>query len=160
MKPSVVAVVISHDEPDYFFQTLSALNKQTQKVDRIIVIDTSNTDACVTIARDAGVDEIHQLPASTTLANSIAFATKAIADAQWIWLLHDDSAPEADALKNLLQAVELSPSVVIAGPKLVDWQDPRVVNQLGLTLTPLGDLFSIVSGELDQSQHDLSLIHI
>jgi GT2 family glycosyltransferase len=154
MKPSVVAVVISHDEPDYFFQTLSALNKQTQKVDHIIVIDTSNTDACVTIARDAGVNEIHQLPASTTLANSIGFASKAIADAQWIWLLHDDSAPEADALKNLLQAVELSPSVVIAGPKLVDWQDPRVVNQLGLTLTPLGDLFSIVSGELDQSQHD------
>ncbi len=154
MKPSVVAVVISHDEPDYFSRTLSALKKQTQKVDRIIVIDTSNTDTCVTIARDSGVDEIHQLPASTTLANSVAFATKTIADAHWIWLLHDDSAPEPDALKNLLRAVELSPSVAIAGPKLVDWQDSRVVNQLGLTLTPLGDLFSIVSGELDQSQHD------
>ena len=154
MKPFVVAVVISHDEPDYFFQTLSALKKQTQKVDRIIVIDTSNTDTGVTIARDAGVDEIHQLPSSTTLANSVAFATKAIGDAQWIWLLHDDSAPEPDALKNILQTVELSPSVSIASPKLVDWQDSRVVNQLGLTLTPLGDLFSIVSGELDQSQHD------
>lgn len=154
MKPSVVAVVISHDAPDYFSKTLSALKNQTQKVDRIIVIDTSNTDSCAAIARDLGVDEIHQLPSSTTFANSVAFATKAIADAQWIWLLHDDSAPQQDALKSLLHAVELSPSVAIAGPKLVHWNDSRVVNQLGLTLTPLGDLFSIVSGELDQSQHD------
>ena len=154
MKPSVVAVVISHDEPDYFSKTLFALKQQTQKVDRIVVVDTSNTDSCAAISREAGVDEVHQLPSSTTFANSVAFAAKAIADAQWIWLLHDDSAPEPDALKNLLHAVELSPSVAIAGPKLVDWNDSRVVNQLGLTLTPLGDLFSIVSGELDQSQHD------
>ena len=154
MKPSVVAVVISHDEPDYFFKTLNALKNQTKKVDRIIVIDTSNTDSCAAIARDAGVDELHQLPSSTSFANSVAFATKIVADAQWIWLLHDDSAPEPEALLNLLRTVELSPSVAVAGPKLVDWNNPRVVNQLGLTLTPLGDLFSIVSGELDQSQHD------
>ncbi|MEY3677384.1 MAG: hypothetical protein RL351_611 [Actinomycetota bacterium] len=154
MKPFVVAVVISHDEPDYFFKTVSALKQQTKKVDRIIVIDTSNTDSCAAIARDSGVDEVHQLPASTSFANSVAFATKTIADAEWIWLLHDDSAPEPDALQNLLRTVELSPSVAVAGPKLVDWNDSRVVNQLGLTLTPLGDLFSIVSGELDQSQHD------
>lgn len=155
MKPSVVAVVVSHDEPDYLSSTLSALKDQSHPVDRILVVDTSNTSRCIEVARAAGVLDIHQLPPETTLANSIAFAVKNIQDApNWIWLLHDDSAPEKSALQNLLQAVELSPSVAIAGPKLVDWHDPRVVTQLGLTLTPLGDLFSIVSGELDQSQHD------
>lgn len=159
MKPLVVAVVISHDEPDYFAATLAALKTQTKSVDHILVIDTSTDESCLKIAQASGVDEIHQLPASTTFANSVAFAIKNISTSfaeapQWLWLLHDDSAPDKDALKHLLYAVELSPSVAIAGPKLVDWNDSRVVNQLGLTLTPLGDLFSIVSGELDQSQHD------
>lgn len=159
MKPSVVAVVISHDEPDYFSATLDALKKQTRSVDQIFVVDTSTNSNCVDLARAAGVSQVEQLPSSTTLANAVAFAVKNISSnfsekPDWIWLLHDDSAPEQSALQNLLQAVELSPSVALAGPKLVDWNDPRVVNQLGLTLTPLGDLFSIVSGELDQSQHD------
>lgn len=159
MKPSVVAVVISHDEPDYFAVTLAALKNQTKRVDRIIVIDTSTDDSCLKVAQASAVDEIHQLPASTTFANSVGFILKNISSSfaetpLWIWLLHDDSAPDKEALGHLLQAVELSPSVAVAGPKLVDWNDSRVVNQLGLTLTPLGDLFSIVSGELDQSQHD------
>lgn len=161
MKPLVVAVVISHDEPDYFAATLAALKNQTKSVDHIIVIDTSTDESCLKIAQASGVSEIHQLPASTTFANSVGFAVKNISSSflqtpQWLWLLHDDSAPDKDALKHLLHAVELSPSVTVAGPKLVDWNDSRVVNQLGLTLTPLGDLFSIVSGELDQSQHDES----
>ena len=159
MKPSVVAVVISHDEPDYFAVTLAALKNQTKRVDRIIVIDTSTDDSCLKVAQASAVDEIHQLPASTTFANSVGFILKNISSSfaetpLWIWLLHDDSAPDKEALGHLMQAVELSPSVAVAGPKLVDWNDSRVVNQLGLTLTPLGDLFSIVSGELDQSQHD------
>ena len=159
MKPSVVAVVVSHDEPDYFSATLDAVKKQTRSVDQILVIDTSTNSNCVELARAAGILQIEQLPSSTTLANSVAFAVKNISASaseqpDWIWLLHDDSAPEPNTLQNLLQAVELSPSVALAGPKLLDWNDSRVVNQLGLTLTPLGDLFSIVSGELDQSQHD------
>ena len=154
MKPSVVAVVISHDEPDYLASTIAALKKQSRPVDQIMLIDTSADDACIKIAHDFGITEIHKLPTHSSLQESISFATKNIPDAGWLWLLHDDSAPEADALKNLLHAVELSPSVAIAGPKLLDWNDSRVVSQLGLTLTPFGDLFSLVSGELDQSQHD------
>ena len=154
MKPSVVAVVVVHDEPDYFSVTLSALKSQTRKVDRVIVIDTSKEDTCNQIAIDSGVDEIHRLPENYSLAQSINFAIKHVGEAQWLWLLHDDSAPNPNALELLVQAVEQSPSVAIAGPKLMQWENEKVVSQLGLSLTPFGDLFSFVNGELDQSQHD------
>lgn len=154
MKPSVVAVVISHDAPEYLTATLKAVKNQTNSVDRILVIDTSTTEDCQQVARDFGITEFHSLSSKYSLANSLAFALKQIQDTNWVWLLHEDSAPHEDALENLLRAVELSPSVALAGPKLLDWDDSRVVSQLGLTLTPMGDLFSFVSGELDQSQHD------
>jgi GT2 family glycosyltransferase len=154
MKPSVVAVVISHDAPEFLTATLQAVKTQTHSVERILVIDTSTDDECQRVATDFGITEFHRLSTKYSLANSLAFAMKQIPETNWVWLLHEDSAPHEDALENLLRAVELSPSVALAGPKLLDWEDQRVVSQLGLTLTPLGDLFTIVSGELDQSQHD------
>lgn len=154
MKTSIVAIVIAHDEPDFFFQTLEALKTQSHPLDRILVIDTSTNDACSAVARNSGVTEIHKLSSKSSLAESLFFALEKIEQVDWVWLLHDDSAPQSDALENLLRAVEVSPSVAVAGPKLIDWNDPRVVSQLGLTLTPMGDLFSLVSGEFDQSQHD------
>ena len=39
---------------------------------------------------------------------------------EWLWLLTADTAPEPHALERLLAAVEVAPSVSIAGPKLVD----------------------------------------
>lgn len=35
---------------------------------------------------------------------------------QWLWLLHDDCAPEPDALAELLRVADASPSTVIVGP--------------------------------------------
>jgi GT2 family glycosyltransferase len=154
MKPSVVAVVVSHDESEFLARTLAALKAQTRSVDRIILVDTSTDNKNVEMANAAGLTNILKLDSKTPLNQSLHFATQNLVDVDWVWILHDDSAPEVNALAEMLRAVELSPSVAVAGPKLVDWNDSRVVNQLGLTLTPLGDLFSIVSGELDQSQHD------
>lgn len=152
MKPAVAAVVISHDEPEFLAATLAALKAQTRPADQIILVDTSASDFVFATA-EFGINKFEKLSSASTLSASLAAVTKDLS-ADWIWLLHDDSAPEPDALAELLRSVELSPSVAVAGPKLVDWNDHRVVNQLGLTLTPFGDLFSIVSGELDQSQHD------
>jgi len=154
MKPSVVAVVVSHDESEFLARTLAAVKAQTRSVDRVILVDTSTENKNVELANAAGLTNILRLDSKTPLNQSLHFATQNLVDVDWLWILHDDSAPEVNALAELLRAVELSPSVAVAGPKLVDWNDSRVVNQLGLTLTPLGDLFSIVSGELDQSQHD------
>ncbi len=154
MKPSVVAVVVVNDEPNYFAATIAALKKQSRPVDRIVVVDTSKKDDCAEIATANGLNELHKLPSTYSLQQSLTYATKHIEDAEWIWLLHDDSAPQPQALAEMLRAIEQSPSVAIAAPKLVDWQNDKLVSQLGLTLTPFGDLFSIVNNELDQSQHD------
>jgi len=154
MSSSVVVIVIAHDEPDFLSRTLDALKSQSVSIDRTLLVDTSTNEVCSVMARSSGITEVYKLSSNTSLAESLFLALEKIEQADWVWILHDDSAPQPDALKNLLRAVELSPSVAVAGPKLVDWNNPRLVSQLGLTLTPMGDLFSSVSGEFDQSQHD------
>lgn len=44
---------------------------------------------------------------------------------QWLWLLHDDCAPEPDALAEMLRVVDTDPHAAIVGPKLRGWYDRK-----------------------------------
>lgn len=74
----------------------------------------------------------------------------------WVWLLHDDSAPAPDALARLLDAVERSPSVGVAGCKERTWDDPNGLLRTGFTTSRAGRPISGVdAGEVDQGQTDV-----
>src|SRR5690606_21211102 len=66
-----------------------------------------------------------------------------------------DSAPAADALEQLLRAVEIAPSVAVAGPKAMAWDRPDVIAGFGESMTRFGSSVQLVDGELDQAQHDV-----
>ena len=149
MKVNVSAVVLSHDEPVSLTRVLDQLSKQTSPPSRILVVDTSKTQT----APSAGFETL-KLNHKSSFALSIETAVKHLATDGYLWILHDDSAPDADALEKLLKEVELSPSLAVVGPKQVDWDDPKLIKQMGLTLTRGGRLFSRVRGEFDQGQHD------
>ncbi|MBG6182815.1 hypothetical protein IWX65_000762 [Arthrobacter sp. CAN_A214] len=73
----------------------------------------------------------------------------------WLWLLHDDSAPEPSALEELLSAVERAPSVTVAGAKQVGWDDPKKLEDVGLSVSRWAERLTLIDGgELDQGQHD------
>lgn len=149
MTVNVSAVVLSHDEPVSLTRVLDQLSKQTVPPSRILVVDSSKTE----VAPTAGFETL-KLNHKTSFAAAIEASVKHLATDGYIWILHDDSAPDADALEKLLKEIELSPSLAVVGPKQVDWDDPKLIKQMGLTLTRGGKLFSRVRGEFDQGQHD------
>ncbi|MEY2849169.1 MAG: hypothetical protein RI885_1836, partial [Actinomycetota bacterium] len=73
----------------------------------------------------------------------------------WLWLLGHDNAPHPDALARLLGAVEIAPSVAVAGPKLMQWDAPDVIAEYGESMTATGASLVLVGDELDQAQHDV-----
>ncbi|MEN9965199.1 MAG: hypothetical protein RJA60_196 [Actinomycetota bacterium] len=157
MNAFVTAVVVIHDADEFFVATSQAVANQTHKPDRILVIDSgTNADSNTNRERSEalGFDYI-RVESDAKLQDCIQAAISASNHPdQWLWILHDDSAPAPTALQDLLAAIELSPSVAIAGPKLVQWQQPRMISQLGLTLTSGNAPFSPVSAQFDQGQHD------
>jgi GT2 family glycosyltransferase len=142
MKTFVSAIVISHDSPEFLSRTLEAL--KNQPINELVHVETSNNISAGSLS----------LPGAT-LAKSLDFAVQQTsAESQWLWILHEDSTPLSGALQQQLAVAEVSPSVAVIGAKQVDYQDHRTIVQLGLTLTKQKKLFSLVSGELDQSQYD------
>ena len=143
MKTFVSAIVISHDSEEFLSRTLAALKQQP--IDELIHIETSS-------AATGGATAILE---NASLAKSLALAvSKTSEQSEWFWILHDDSTPLPGALEAMLAIAETSPSVAVIGAKQVSFDDNRLIVQQGLTLTRRGGLFSLVTGELDQSQHD------
>ncbi|GAA4434158.1 hypothetical protein GCM10023169_41420 [Georgenia halophila] len=77
------------------------------------------------------------------------------ARAEWLWLLHDDSAPAPGALDQLLHAAESGRSVAVAGAKQRDWDDPDRLLEVGIRATRTARRVpEIEPGEIDQGQYD------
>ncbi|MGP4002118.1 glycosyltransferase, partial [Streptomyces sp. 8N706] len=74
---------------------------------------------------------------------------------QWLWLLHDDCAPEPDALAELLRVADSSPSTAVVGPKLRSWYDRRQLLEAGVSIANSGRRWTgLERREQDQGQHD------
>ena len=149
MTANVCAIVLAHDQPQYLDRVLADLRNQSVAPTKVLVVDTSKNSSISNLGF-----EVLKLDSKTGFAAAIDAAVQHMSAEGYLWILHDDSAPEQRALEQLLREVELSPSLAIVGPKQVDWENPKIIKQLGLTLTRAGRLFSRVRGEFDQGQHD------
>ncbi|MFD1716990.1 glycosyltransferase family 2 protein [Georgenia deserti] len=82
-------------------------------------------------------------------------APDAGAAAEWLWLLHDDSAPAPEALDRLLHAAESGRSIALLGAKQCDWDEPDRLLEVGVRATRSARRVpEIEPGEIDQGQHD------
>lgn len=152
---SIAAVVVSHGASDYLERTLADLASQSYPLQQIVVVDTAGEDQAIELSRKHDFAAIQ--PGDLALGAAINAGINALGSRpNWIWILHDDSAPESDALKQLAKAAEISPSVAMIGPKLLSWDKPIEIQQMGLTLTRSGRPFLQVEREYDQGQHDTS----
>ena len=73
--------------------------------------------------------------------------------ATWVWVLNPGSEPKPSALAELLSAVADSTTIGQVGPMQLSKQNPKLITQLGLSLSPLGAPVGLVSSQLDQAQH-------
>jgi GT2 family glycosyltransferase len=169
----VTTVVVCRNGAATLGEVLDALANQRRQPERLVAVDLGSTDETRSIITDRhGADTLVSLDAGTAFGDAVqagldAFGKprrrKATPDdeedtaklpVEWIWLLHDDSAPEVDALDELLVRVTHSPSVWLVGPKIRDWSGERLV-QAGLTIDAVGHIDAGVDvGELDQGQLD------
>ena len=74
---------------------------------------------------------------------------------EWVWLLHDDSAPAPSCLERLLAAADAHPRTAILGPKALGWHDRRLLLEVGFSITGAGRrVTGLERREHDQGQHD------
>ncbi|MDK1360128.1 glycosyltransferase family 2 protein [Arthrobacter sp. zg-Y1219] len=165
----VCAVVVAHNGAQYLPETLTALAGQTRPPDLCVGVDAGSTDNSAALLQQglsAGSPVVTAPPKTgfgaavraglaelDALAEPATDPSDGIVD--WLWLLHDDSAPAPQALHELLLAVERAPSVTIAGAKQVEWENERLLVDVGVSISRWAERVTLIDAdELDQGQYD------
>ncbi|WP_183511141.1 glycosyltransferase [Paeniglutamicibacter cryotolerans] len=151
----------SHNGGRFIPQTMDALRAQTRQIDRFIGVDAGSSDGSEELLRAGlpGNAQVLQVPPHS-LGASVAAAVAALEPLkpeyeEWLWLIHDDSAPAPDALEILLTTVEATLSVTIAGCKQLDRTSPRRLLDVGLGINKHAERVTLIEiDEVDQGQYD------
>lgn len=172
--PHVTAVIVSHDGARWLPQVLDALERQRRMPDALVAVDTGSSDGTAEIlASRMGEPNVCRIDRSAGFGAAVAAGLKQV-DGQaaaprrhahvrptdvtnrsrcWVWLLHDDSAPDPGALAALL--TEVRDDVAVVGPKLREWPSLRRLLEVGATISGTGQRETgLERGEPDQGQHD------
>src|SRR5665811_1364825 len=116
----VTGVLVVHDGATWLKECLDALAFQTRPLDRLVFVDIGSTDDSLRIAaRHARIRQVVgdvvaiSVPQESTFGGAVGRAVEqmtfgsessepaspeAATGAEWLWLLHDDSAAAPDAL--------------------------------------------------------------
>ena len=166
----VTAVLVAHDGVRWLPATLNAVKSQRRPVQRFVAVDTgSHDDTRELLERAVGASSVLKANREAGFGAGVRMATAAFRGApglpstrsdsgdvvDWIWLLHDDSAPAPNALGAMLELADQMPSVAVIGAKLRGWENHRELLEVGVTLDHGGRRDTrLEPGELDHGQHD------
>ncbi|MGH3471134.1 MAG: glycosyltransferase family 2 protein, partial [Nocardioidaceae bacterium] len=168
--PLVTLIVVSHDGQTWIPRLLEALKASTVLPGHLVAVDTGSTDESrQLLASVLGDDAVIELAATAGFGQAVAAGLSA-ADASanhssgrhqatstncWVWLLHDDCAPDSRALAELLEVAATDNSIGVVGCRIRAWPRARRLLELGVSISGTGRRETVLEpGEYDQGQHD------
>ena len=153
--PPVVAVVVTRDPGPWLEEGLEALGASDYPGLTVLVLDAGSTDDPT--ARVAGVAPgafVRRLPEAGGFAAAANDVIDVVQGATFILFCHDDVVVDPSAIRLLVEEAFRSNAAII-GPKLVEYDHPDVLLEVGMAIDRFGVPHSgIEPGELDQEQHD------
>jgi len=154
--PPVVAVMVVHEPGDWFDAVLDGLAKQDYPNLRSLLLVTGEPGDLADQVRarvpNSFVRSVDGNPGFGPTANEVLRLVEG--DNGFFCFLHDDVALEPDAIRMLIEELYRS-NAGIVGPKLLEWNEPTVLQHVGFGVDRFGEVDPLVEpGETDQEQHD------
>ncbi|HVM05498.1 MAG TPA: glycosyltransferase [Acidimicrobiales bacterium] len=153
--PPVVAVVVTCDSGPWLEEALEALGDQDYPNLSVLVVDAASAeDPTARVASVLPRAYVRRLDENRGYAAATNEVLSVVQGASHFLLCHDDVAPDPDAVRLMVEEAYRSNAGLVC-PKLVDWDDPRRLLQVGMAVDKSGAPHPMVDrGELDQEQHD------
>lgn len=157
--PSVLVIMVVKDGAAWVRATLAALSKQRYPRLGVVAVDNGSSDGSAEILRTMlGEARVVALRENVGFPAAVAEALRRAGNAgnaDYLMLLHDDTLLSANALSRMVETAERIDGVGVVGPKIVDWDDPTILREVGLSADRFGYPFSpLEDEELDQGQYD------
>ncbi len=154
--PHVLAVLVATDGGPWLPSVLDSLEAQTHPNLDVVAVDNGSQDRSRDLLLDRlGEDRVLVAERDLGFGGAVSMALDARPGGDLVLLVHDDLALAPDAVAHLVEALTADPRLAIVGPKLLQWHDTDLLQQVGWTvdITGRADL-GIEEDERDQGQRD------
>lgn len=156
--PTVLAVLVVKDGTRWLRDCLQGLSSQSYPRVGILAVDNGSTDASPDLLERAlGAGRVLRLGRDRGVAGAVqaALDTPVGAEADYLLVVHDDTALEPDTIARLVDAAQSIDGAGVVGPKVVDWDDPRILREVGRSTDRFGHPSTpLQDGEVDHGQYD------
>ena len=154
-QPSVAAVLVTRNPGEWFEDVLAALAAQDYPAMQVLVVDVASVhDPTEQVHAHLPAAAIVHMRENAGYGAAANVAQREVRGADFLLLLHDDIALAPDAV-GLLVAEAVRSNAGICGPKLVDWDNPKLLRHVGASVDKTGvQAPHAEPSELDQEQHD------
>jgi GT2 family glycosyltransferase len=155
---SVLVVLIVHNGAAWLRQCLAGIAGQTHRRLGVLAVDTASTDGSADLLEAAlGAHRVIRSARNVGFAGGVAAAMRdpAMDRADYLLFLHDDTVLEPGAVAGLLAAAGQVEGAGVVGPKILDWTQPRLLREIGMSSDRFGYPYSpLEDDEIDQGQYD------
>jgi GT2 family glycosyltransferase len=164
--PSVLAIVVTHSGRTWLRDCLVSLNLQTYPLLDVLVVDDASPDSKQTPALKR-IAKRHlkrrrwgylRTPRPLGFGGAINWALARVrTDADLLLFIHDDAALTDTSVERMVARVLADATTAIVGPKIVAWDDPDRLEEIGMATDRFGYPYKgLDEGEIDLGQHDAS----
>ncbi len=154
-------MLVVKDGAAWLRECLQSLSAQTHPRLGVMAVDNGSTDGSADVLERAlGAARVLELGENRGLAGSLKAAVElpVVQAADYLLVLHDDAALAPDAVARLVDAAENIEGVErvgVVGPKVVDWDHPRILREVGRSTDRFGHPYTpLQEGEMDHGQYD------
>lgn len=134
---------------------LHSIYKQKHKNFEVIYIDNASTDCSVlNISKRFPYVKIILNPKNNGFAKACNQGIS-IARGQFVFILNPDTELEYDAVGNLIKTISVNATIGICSPKILHFDNPKIINSIGMTFNKRGRQYHIGDGEFDNGKYSL-----
>jgi len=153
--PLVHVLVINWNGKEHLEACFDSLLEQTFASVRFVLVDNASTDGSVEFVRMRyGHDpRVTVLECGSNLGwsrGNNAGIERALAEgADYVFLLNNDTAVAPDTVERLVAFAEARPNAGAIAPKMLLFDQPWILNSLGIACSPIGSAWDVGLGRLD-----------
>lgn len=164
--PSVLAIVVTHGGRKWLKDALVALAAQDYGHLDVLVVDDASPDSREQPhLKRVAKRHLRRLrwgylrtPRPLGYGGAINWALSRVrTDADLLLFMHDDLALEKTSVSAMVARIAADPETAIVGPKIVAWEDPTQLEEVGMASDRFGYPYKgLEDDEIDLGQHDRS----
>lgn len=154
-KPLVHVLVINWNGKEHLEACFDSLLAQTYENIRFVLVDNASTDGSVEFVeqRYGAHSRVEILKCQSNLGwsggNNAGMARALEAGADFVFLLNNDTAAAPDAVERLVAFAELNPKAGALAPKMLLFDQPYLINSVGIACSLVGSAWDEGLGRVD-----------